>query len=263
MEFSATIRPLAAALLAHAAAWCAIGAPIAGNAADVDGTRALVERLVDVERELARTRAGWAEERAILAHSRDLLRADLARLRDALAELARQEDHTADRTRELEAERDTHRAASRALTGALAGLEARTLSLVARFPDPLQTIVAPLVRRIPRDPAATQAPLGERVQNLVGILSQADQFNRTVTRRHEVRAVPGEGELEFTVLYWGLAAAYGVDRSGRHATIGRPGPEGWRFEPAPELAGAIQRLIAIQEGRREPDFVPLPLALAR
>jgi len=254
---------LCASALLFAGAQPGSSAASTNSAADIDGTRAIVERLVSVQRELARTRADWTEEQALLNQSRELLRADLARLRTSLAEFAAETDHTVERTRKLESDREADRAAARAISAALAPLEARLIALAARFPEPLQSTVAPLLRRIPRDPAITQAALGERMQNLVGILSQADQFNRTITRRNEVRSIPGAGEIEVAVFYWGLGAAYAVDRSGRHAFVGRPAASGWVFESAPDLGDAILRLAAIQEGRREVEFVALPVALAR
>ena len=72
------------------------------------------------------------------------------------------------------------------------------------------------------------------MQNVVGILSQADKFNTTLTATSESREIEGGKVVEVRTLYWGLATAYYVDASGEYAGIGYTGPDGWEW---PQIEG--------------------------
>ncbi|CAA7072348.1 DUF3450 family protein, partial [Lentimonas sp. CC11] len=98
----------------------------------------------------------------------------------------------------------------------------------------------------------------ERVQNIVGILSQADKFNTTITQTSESRELDSGKVVEVRTLYWGLAMAYYVDAAGEYAGIGFPGKDGWEW---PQIDGAgpqIKKLLDVYEGSEEIQFVEVP-----
>ena len=70
----------------------------------------------------------------------------------------------------------------------------RVKAILATLPEPLVEKIKPLIRRLPNDPNNTKLSLGERVQNVVGILSQADKFNSTITLSNESREI-AEGKV--------------------------------------------------------------------
>ena len=77
--------------------------------------------------------------------------------------------------------------ATAAIDGSIQQLEVQIKRVVKILPTPLVEKIKPLIRRLPEDSAHTKLSLGERVQNIVGILSQADKFNATITQTSESR----------------------------------------------------------------------------
>ena len=142
--------------------------------------------------------------------------------------------------------------------GSIQKLEVQMKRVVKTLPSPLVEKIKPLIRRLPKDSANTKLSLGERVQNIVGILSQADKFNATITQTSESRELNSGKIVEVRTLYWGLAMAYYVDASGAYAGIGHPGEDGWEW---PQIEGAgphIKQLFAVYEGSEEIQFVAVP-----
>jgi hypothetical protein len=139
-----------------------------------------------------------------------------------------------------------------------AELTALKEAIVTTLPTPLVNRIKPLIRRLPDDPANTKLSLGERVQNIVGILSQADKFNTTITQTSESRELDSGTVVEVRTLYWGLAMAYYVDAAGEYAGIGFLGKDGWEW---PQIDGAgpqIKKRLDVYEGSEEIQFVEVP-----
>jgi hypothetical protein len=139
-----------------------------------------------------------------------------------------------------------------------AELTALKEAIVTTLPTPLVNRIKPLIRRLPDDPANTKLSLGERVQNIVGILSQADKFNTTITQTSESRELDSGTVVEVRTLYWGLAMAYYVDAAGEYAGIGFLGKDGWEW---PQIDGAgpqIKKRLDAYEGSEEIQFVEVP-----
>ena len=122
----------------------------------------------------------------------------------------------------LTEEKERQTAAAAVVKANIGDLETKVKAILTSLPEPLVDKIKPLIRRLPNNPENTKLSLGERVQNVVGILSQADKFNSTITLSNESREI-SEGKLvQVTTLYWGLAQAYFVDNSGSYAGTGKP-----------------------------------------
>ena len=170
-------------------------------------TRDVLDQWVETKQIISEERADWRLEQSILKDSQSLLDNELARLTQALADLeasatAADEDRT-----QLAAEKEILKAASSVVEANIGGLETKMKALVSSLPQPLVDKIKPLMRRLPDDPNNTKLSLGERVQNIVGILSQADKFNTTITLSNESREISDGKVIQVTTLYWGLAMA--------------------------------------------------------
>jgi hypothetical protein len=138
-------------------------------------------------------------------------------------------------------------------------MEEQVRALSRRLPEPLQKKLDVLLVQIPDDPETTRLQLGQRLMNVLGVLSQTDKFNSTATFVGETRQV-GEQKVQVRTLYWGLGQAMYVDARGRTAGVGRPGSVGWEFSEQPALASETQRLLDIYEGNVDViRFVELPV----
>jgi septal ring factor EnvC (AmiA/AmiB activator) len=221
-------------------------------------TRDVLDQWVETRQLISEEKADWKVEKSILSDTVQLLSSELERLEKALADLeASATAADEDRTR-LAAEKETLTAASAVVLNNIGALETQLKAILQTLPEPLINKIKPLIRRLPDDPAETKLSLGERVQNIVGILSQADKFNTTLTETSESREMPSGKVVEVRTLYWGLAIAYYVDASGEYAGIGYPGAGGWDW---PQIEGAgpeIKKLIDIYEGSGEIQFVEVP-----
>jgi hypothetical protein len=75
-----------------------------------------------------------------------------------------------------------------------------------------------------------------------------------------VHHLAGGKPAEVQAIYVGLAQAYYVSAGGE-AGIGRPGPEGWTWEPSRAVAREVLTALEILQGKQTPAFVPLPVKL--
>jgi len=221
-------------------------------------TRDVLEQWVETQQIVSAERADWRLEKSILTDSENLLRSELARLTESLEDLkASATAADEDRTR-LAAEKEELKAASAVVEANIGGLETKMKALVPTLPQPLINKIKPLMRRLPDNPNKTTLSLGERVQNIVGILSQADKFNTTITLSNESREIADGKVVQVTTLYWGLAMAYFVDNSGDYAGIGSPGAAGWEWQERADAGPQIKQLLDIYEGTQEINFVSVP-----
>jgi hypothetical protein len=107
-------------------------------------------------------------------------------------------------------------------------------------------------------------PVGERMQLAMTILNRCSLFNRTVTCGEEVLTIEGgTGERSLDVIYWGLSHAYALDGAAGKAWYGSPGAQGWQWEPAPDAARPVARMIAIYNDKADPGFVSVPARLSQ
>jgi hypothetical protein len=224
----------------------------------ISETRDVLDKWVETRQIVSEERADWKTEKSILGDTVQLLGREMERLEKALADLeasatAADEDRT-----ELAAEKELLTAASAVVESRIGALETQMKSIITRLPDPLIEKIKPLVRRLPDNPEETKLSLGERVQNIVGILSQADKFNTTLTQTSESRDLGNGKVVEVRTLYWGLAMAYYIDASGEYAGIGYPGADGWEWPQIEGKSAEIRRLIDVYEGADDIQFVEVP-----
>ncbi|MGB0333873.1 MAG: DUF3450 family protein [Opitutales bacterium] len=224
----------------------------------VSETRSILEEWVETRQIVSKERADWVIEKSILGDTVALLTKELERLNKALEDLeasatAADEDRT-----KLAAEKERLTAASAVVEGNIGALETQLKRIIKSLPEPLVEKIKPLIRRLPDNPEETGLSLGERVQNIVGILSQADKFNTTITQTSDSRELESGKTVEVRTLYWGLAMAYYVDASGSYAGIGFPGAEGWEWPQVEGKGAEIKRLIDVYEGVEDIQFVEVP-----
>ncbi len=229
-----------------------------GSAADLQTTRNTLDNWVQTKQLISKEKNDWLLEETILNDTRDLLSNEISRLKEAISELESTASAADEERAQLTDQKSDLSAGSEVIEGSLAKLEVQLQKIIQTLPQPLLDKIKPLVRRLPDDPENTDLSIGERVQNIVGILSQADKFNTTLTITSESREMEAGKFVQVSTLYWGLAMAYYVDDSGDYAGIGLAGANGWTW---PEIDGAgssIKKLFEIYEGTADIQFVDVP-----
>lgn len=225
----------------------------------VGQTRGLLEEWVEVEKLITAEREDWVESAATLNDLILLLEREQRTLAAQLAD-AREVSTEADGRRvELVAERDRLQSVAAGLGASIRRHEVRLRTLAEAFPAPLREQINPLLQRIPTDPERSGLSLGQRAQNLVGILGEVDRFNRVVTLDTRVQPLPDGRSAEVRILYLGLGQAYFADVSGRYAGQLVWTGEAWETVLDPALAPRVSRAIAQLERRHQAEFVALPL----
>ncbi len=262
-------RAAAAGVLAPALAALSIGVPQgAPPAAAADGarqptleeTRLTLAKWIETQQIIAKERNDWQQGKEILQGRIDLVGKEVGVLRERIRqseEAVAQSDRKRD---ELVAQDTELKALGEQLANAATVMEEQVRALLKQLPDPVKGRIAPLVERIPADPAATRVTPAERFQNVLGILNEVNKANSEISVAYEIRTLADGSSSEVQVIYLGLAQAYFLSPKGE-AGIGRPTEDGWKWEPAPGAANQILLALEVIEGKHVPTFVPLPIKI--
>ena len=224
-------------------------------------TRNLLDQWVETRQLISKEKSDWQVESSILQDTQSLLSKELDRANQALESLTHPATAAEEERTQLAAQKDELSQAAAVLVARIGALEAQMRQRIPTLPEPLLEQIKPLIRRLPSDSSQTQLSLGERVQNLVGILSQTDKFNNTLTVTSESREITAGKRVQVQTLYWGLAMAYYVDASGQYAGIGYPSDNGWEWPQIEGAGAAIQKLLGVYTGDEAIQFVEVPAQL--
>jgi hypothetical protein len=225
----------------------------------LESTRSVLAEWVEIQQVISKEKQSWQIGRELLEQRIDLVEGEIGALEEKIAETRLSITEADRKRRALVDENDALKLATASLETQIAVLETKTGQLLDRLPEPIRELVTPLARRLPADPAQTDQSLGERYQNVIGILNEINKFNREITVASELRGMPDGTTAEVKALYIGVSLGYYVTADGKAAGVGSPTPEGWSWKPADDLAGKITRAIAILDNEDVPAYVPLPV----
>ena len=227
-----------------------------------ESTRITLQEWVNVRSLISEERENWAAEKDQLLVTIELLEKEKSVLLEEIEHREKESEATRNEERDLAEALEQERARSRELTEIISGYENALQRLVQRLPDPLRQNLRPLINRLPEsEEQARQLGLSRRLQTVVGLLSQMDRFNNSITVESEIRQGGNGVAREVSVLYFGLASAVFADTDGDLVGLGYPAEEGWSWESANEYRETILRLMAIHRGNRPAEYVELPFAL--
>ena len=228
---------------------------------NLDDTRSMIAEWVETRRVYSEEMANWKIGREMLMQRAEVYERDISDLKARAAETSASITEADIRRTELETERDALKAASVSLVDSIAALESRTLRLLDRVPSVLSDRLRPLSARIPDPELDTKVGLGERFQNVVGLLNELNKANRAITTATERRDFESGASAEVTVVYVGLGQAYYAAERGAVAGTGTAGPDGWVWSEAPAEADDIRRVIAILQNTEPAAYVGLPIRI--
>jgi hypothetical protein len=255
-------RPLIAALILSAGAGLLSATSLMDPPTqDVVNTREVLKEWVDVERTLSAEQRDWAMGKELIQDRIELVQEEIDSLRSRIGE-AQESIAAADiKRQELLDENESLKAASASLEAIVADLEARVIGLLAKLPPPIVERVSMLSARLPKAGAETKSSLGERFQNIVGILNEVNKFNGEIALFSEVRTLEDGSSAEVSAMYVGVGQAYYVTGDQKHAGLGTSSADGWIWKPINAAAVDIALAIAILENEQPADFVHLPIQI--
>ena len=234
---------------------------VAQSQTKFDEARTALDKWVETRQLISKEKADWQTEKETLQETVGLLEKENQLLDEQITKLettTTQADKERDRLIE---ENQALSTAAATIRTTVAQLEKRVLELSKSFPPPLMERIEPLFKRIPNNPATTRLSLGERMQNIIGILSETDKFNGNITLVTELKKDPSGAEISVKTVYLGLGAAFFVDHAGRFAGVGVATHDGWTWTPANELAPRIAKVIFVYENAAAAEFVQMPITI--
>lgn len=231
------------------------------QAAGLEENFEMLDQWVEVEKTVSKEKYDWEVEKQGLLDVIKVYQQELEMLDEKIEEAEEFTSAADSKKSGLLEEQDSLKAIEAKLEAVVTEQEAMLQKIIARMPTPLREEIAPLTRRIPQDPANTTLSVSQRLQSIVGILTQVDKFNTTVEVAPEQREFEGN-LVQVTAIYFGLGAAYYADKSGAHAGYGQASEEGWEWVPDATIAEKVLSLIEMYEGNTtEIEFVPMPVNL--
>ena len=222
--------------------------------------KATLSKWVETERQLSRAQSEWRSDKATLEFDLTRMREELKFFKDSIASLKDSESATLGARESLLKRRQGLARIEASWSARLPEIESRILKLSAQFPAPLIRKIQPALQRIQPE-AAKRSGLNGRLQAIVAILGEADQFHKSVHVFDEAIALSSSETIQARTVFIGLSQAYFVNESGDQAGIGSPGESGWNWTSKPGLAKRIQTMIDIQSGQSAPAWVTVPVAL--
>ena len=226
------------------------------------GDESHVKKWANIRQLISSEREGWRERKELLTYNIQLLETEIGNLDEQIAE-AEERAKEAEREQSiLRAVESSHRAATAIVETKIGEYENKIRALKEQFPQPLIERIERFTVQIPESSEETDLSLAQRTSNMLRILEEVDKFNSNVTVLRELQEVASGQVVEVKTMYLGLAQGYYVDPSAKYAAVGRPRPDGWKWDPKNAIAKEISRSIAMYEKTETPaEFIELPVSI--
>ena len=228
---------------------------------DIEATRATLAKWLEIQQIISKEKRDWQTGRDVLDQRIALMKSEIKTIEERLAETRTGLGEANEARREIVEEEVALKAAASSLDARIVPLEQKAMRLIKMLPDPIRERVSLLSQRIPKDPATTKLSLGERYQNVVGVLNEVNKFNQDITVTSELRELADGSTAEVQAMYVGLGQAFYVTQSGERAGVGVPSPDGWVWQERNEIAADVKLALAVLQNEAVPGYVPLPVTI--
>jgi len=227
----------------------------------VEDTLSTLEQWVETERRIADEKSEWETEKDnlldLLALYKEELRVLDESIEAAAADVSAAETKRAEITEMGERVGQIEAQVEDAIVRAEIGLKA----LAVRLPKPLLQEISPVFNQLPKNPRDTKLSIGQRIQFVVAVLTQIQKFNSAVTVTEEFREFSDGKQVQIDAVYFGLGAAYYVDKANQHAGFGRLAESGWEWQDDDGLVSRVRQTIEIYGAPGKAAFVELPVEI--
>lgn len=238
--------------------------PLLGQTGPTGGlteTRTQFEKWIELKVLASEEVENWKQEKSTLIDMIAVAEAEEAALEEKIELLEESISSGDTRRTELRENIDAAKARAETFKNGLVRHEKALARLISYLPPPLNAELQPLIQRLQKDPENSAMPISQRMQTTVGIITQVEKFQGSLSLISEVKEIGTGQSVEVKTLYIGLAQAIFADAGGRYAGIGTPASDGWTWEVLDDAAIAenIRNAIAMYENNMEPAFVQLPI----
>jgi len=264
ISIGADVRAQEPAAAAQATPAAQQPAPQQDGKVQSENTRAALEKWVEARKQTSKARSDWRVEKESLQERVDVVRRQIATLKDRIAETEKSIGAADQQKTQLQADGAKIKVTTDRLEAGVAALEEQVRALLPRLPDPIQQKVAPLSQQF-RAPvegvAQKKLSVGARFGNVLGVLNLVQKWNNEVSVTSEVRTLPDGTTAEVACIYVGLGQGFYVSAKGDAAGVGLGTPEGWKWTPRNDAAQAIQAAIDVYQSKAMASFVALPFEI--
>jgi FtsZ-binding cell division protein ZapB len=229
--------------------------------ANMNEVRDVYKEYITIRKVIGEEKHEWKTQQSAMTDMITVVEMEIAALRAAMETMEAKMSGADEERALLQEKLDGLRQMSNSYDQQITGYENRIKTMRDWLPENLVKDVQPLFARLPQDPAATRLSYSQRLQNVVGILAQVNNFNSDLRLFTEVQEVAG-GRMEVQTLYFGLGMAIFSDVGGKFAGYGVPTESGWQWKRAEASeAVAISHAIDVHANRRAPAFVSIPMKI--
>lgn len=229
---------------------------------DAETGSAQLDRLMlqwsETEQQHSVLEAQWLKRRAILDQQLSLLDAEHKALTKALSQShsSEVEQKRAELLQlQIQMEREQTELAN-TLEGSLINIS----DLQYRLPPPLQDQWQETLAEI----TANKADTSKRLEGLLQLLSQLEDFDRRVALHQTVMNLDGT-DVQVQQFYLGLSQGWYVDQGGHYAGYGFSSAQGWQWRPHEKVEGLnpddLLTVVNILQNRAPANFIALPIYL--
>ncbi len=239
----------------------------------ISNTKNALEKWVETKRIISKEKRDLKLSREILNERIRLVQREIDSLAEKISDAEKSIAEADKKRAEMVEDNEKLKEASSSLEGILVKLEDRTRGLLVRLPSPIRERVKPLSQRLPKlDSEAGQGgsdkgvdevklSMGERFQNVVGILNEVDKFNRDVSVTSEVRKLEDGKSVEVTALYAGIGHGFYTSADGKYAGYGFSGDDSWVWVENNASANQVSEAVSILKNEKAASFVQVPVEI--
>lgn len=244
-------------LPALAGAWFGLISVLTG--APLEETVSTLDQWVETEHKIAEAASEWEANKDSMENLIEIYGREIETLSEVIA--AAEEDTSAaeQRRAELSKQDAAVKEIENQVIEVLISAETEIKGLEPLLPQPLREELAPLFNSLPETPEDSNLAIGQRIQPLVAILTQIQKFNQVVTVVEGFREYEEGRTVQTEKIYFGLGAAFYVDRADEHAGVGVLTEDGWQWREDTSLIPRIRNFIEIYRGTQQATYVEVPV----
>ncbi len=224
-------------------------------------TKTTIEKWAETESLISKESNEWKSEKAILEDLERMLKQEKEALEEKISQSKESATESDKKRASLIEQKDELDSASNVVKASLSELENGIRELVPYFPTKYTYSIKPILRQLPQENQETKLSFAVRLRNVVGILSQANKFDNTITLESETREFEDGSGKQVNTLYFGFGLAYFADTAGENAGFGYPTAEGWKWEETPEYSDAVLDMLSMYQKGKQAEFVSLPVTI--
>lgn len=203
--------------------------PLVAQAAGTQSLEQLMTTWLSIERQRGALVTDWNERKQQLNHRTSLLEREAGVLERMLQEADLERSEVDTHRKELATQQQELENEQNQLEVAINQASITLSALSTRIPPPLQNSWQKGLERVERE----ELTLSEKLEQILNLCKQAEQFERRVAIHNDVISVPHASEvktLEVTQIYLGLSQGWYVNKSGEYYGYGYANAEGWHWQ---------------------------------